>query len=422
MNKFGVGERAPWGDFPPVIVNSLWMTFRNEPEYQAAKSGNEKAALELIDRLLTDSTMQRVTKQIGDSKPLILPVLAVEKAGNNKIPLTMARVLAKRLTLDVEENVLQRERVGRTGTGADHRLAFNPSFEGEIKTGQTYLILDDNITMGGTLASLRGYIENRGGKVLAAMSMTGRKLMVQLAVTPKMLAAIEHKHGHVLDQFWQEQFNYGIKDITQAEGGYLRHSPSFDKIRNGITQARYAAVKRMAKRGTGSPLSFEKGESAKRTEVSSALEQNYRETLNSYTLAKYEQADRIESCLEGIIDRQQARLQQTLSNRPGFLSMPGTRKAWQTSQAQQQGRLETFRARLETVREVKEGIGLRSPRVEELATKKMRAENPELAADWDAMREAARHHQAMVKKQEQERKQSQERSRGKTLGLSRPPQ
>lgn len=138
MNKFGVGERAPWGDFPPVIVNSLWMTFRNEPEYQAAKSGNEKAALELIDRLLTDSTMQRVTKQIGDSKPLILPVLAVEKAGNNKIPLTMARVLAKRLTLDVEENVLQRERVGRTGTGADHRLAFNPSFEGEIKTGQTY--------------------------------------------------------------------------------------------------------------------------------------------------------------------------------------------------------------------------------------------------------------------------------------------
>ena len=123
-----------------------------------------------------------------------------------------------------------------------------------------------------------------------------------------------------MNQFWREQFDYGIKEITQGEGGYLRHALSFDKIRNGITQARYAAVKRLAKRGTGSPLSSEKGESAKRTEVSSALEHNYRETLSSYTLAKYEQADRIEDRLAHLIDRQQSRLQQRRIAQPGFLS------------------------------------------------------------------------------------------------------
>ena len=154
------------------------------------------------------------------------------------------------------------------------------------------------------------------------------------------MAAVEHKHGRVLDQFWQEEFDYGIDKTTQGEAGYLRRAPSFDKIRNGITQARYARIKRLDEKGTGSPLPPEKGESAKRTEVSSALEQDYRETLGSYTLAKYEQADRIEDRLEHIIDRQQARLQQRQLARPGFLSLPATRKAWQAEQARQQAERE----------------------------------------------------------------------------------
>jgi hypothetical protein len=66
--------------------------------------------------------------------------------------------------------------------------------------------------------------------------------------------------------------------------------------------------------------------------------------------------------------------------------------------------------RLEAVREIKEGMGLHSPKVEELATRKMRAENPELASDWDAMREAARR-QALQRREEQERKQAQAQQR-----------
>jgi len=83
--------------------------------------------------------------------------------------------------------------------------------------------------------------------------------------------------------------------------------------------------------------------------------------------------------------------------------------------------LQTLHARLEAVREIKEGMGLHSPKIEELATRKMRAENPELAADWKAMREAARRHELLMRKQEQERKQSQARGRpgrSQTLGLA----
>ena len=58
MSKLGIGERAPWDDFPQVIRNGDLGALKNEPEYQAAKSGDMPAAIELVDRLLTDETVE----------------------------------------------------------------------------------------------------------------------------------------------------------------------------------------------------------------------------------------------------------------------------------------------------------------------------------------------------------------------------
>ena len=90
MSRLGIGERAPWGDFPPVIRNGDLHASKKEPEYQAAKAGNTLAAINLVERLLTDDTVEKIRRRIRDSKPLVLPVLAVETSGNNKIPLAMA--------------------------------------------------------------------------------------------------------------------------------------------------------------------------------------------------------------------------------------------------------------------------------------------------------------------------------------------
>ena len=385
VSRLGIGERAPWGDFPPVIRNGDLHASKKEPEYQAAKAGNTPAAFNLVERLLTDDTVEKIRRRIRDSKPLVLPVLAVETSGNNKIPLAMAKVLARRLNLEVESNIVQSERVGRTGTDANHRLAFNPSFEGEVKTGQAYLIIDDTLLMGGTIASLRGYIENRGGRVVGVSVMDAQEGAVDIAVKPKMLAAIENKHGPSMNQFWQENFGYGIDKLTQSEAGHLRRAASVDEIRDRLVKARYEGSERLGRQGIGSPLSSERGESAQRTEVSSALEQDYRETLASYILAKYEQADRIEDRLEHLIDRQQSRLQQRRIAQPGFLSLPATRKAWQAQQDRQQAGLNRLLARLKTVQKIKSGI-----RIEACAANKMRKENPQLARDWDAMRQVKR--------------------------------
>ncbi len=131
------GKRSAWGSFPKIVRNGNIGSLKAETEYLAAKGGDAEAALHLVQRLLTDGTIDALANQIGHRDFRVLPVLAVEEAGRNKIPLAIANVLASRMGVGVELGVLQREKVYRTNAGADHRLAFNPTFTGEIEAGKT---------------------------------------------------------------------------------------------------------------------------------------------------------------------------------------------------------------------------------------------------------------------------------------------
>ena len=235
-----MAERSPWGNFPAVIRNGDLGELQQQPEYTLAKAGDTDAAHDLAERLLRNGTIDQIRNIIGNDQPRIVPVLAEEASGHNKIPLAMAFEVGKRLGLDVDVSIFQTERVARTGEGADYRLAFNPSFDGPVKKGGKYLVFDDTLTMGGTIASLRGFLENRGGNVIAAAVMTAHLGALNIAVKPSMLEAIDQKHGSAMNDFWKETFGYGIDHLTQGEAGHLRKSPSVDAIRTRIIEARYA--------------------------------------------------------------------------------------------------------------------------------------------------------------------------------------
>ena len=157
-----------------------------------------------------------------------------------------------------------------------------------------------------------------------------------------------------------------------------------------------------------------------------SLQQTYEATLANYVEAKHNQVARLEGRLKNLIEQQDARVRQLENSAPGKFSLPGTKRAWQVKVAHEQARQRTLRNRLEAVREIREGTGLRTPRINELATRRMRAENPELASSWDAMREAQRKQEEEERKQwaeerireKEERRQEQNHSRGRTL---RPP-
>lgn len=152
------------------------------------------------------------------------------------------------------------------------------------------------------------------------------------------------------------------------------------------------------------------------------LESQYSAAFAAQVEAKHDQAERIEDKLENLIEQQASRLQQAQARQPGMLALPGARAKWQQQMQQQQSTMQRLHGRLEAVREIKEGMGVHGPRIEELATRKLRTQEPELASDWDDMQERQRRHQALQRKQEkrqeQEREHREQLGRGMRLGLS----
>lgn len=169
---------------------------------------------------------------------MLLPVLALEATGHNKIPLATAMVLAHELGLEVELGVIQSNTPKRTGKGSDHRLAFMPEFEGDVLPGQSYLMIDDTLTMGGTFAALHGHIKSRGGAVCGAMAMTAHEGSLVLPIKPGMIQAIREKHGTEMDELWRAEFGYGIDHLTQGEAGHLKAAKSAKEMAKRLREAR----------------------------------------------------------------------------------------------------------------------------------------------------------------------------------------
>ena len=231
-------ERAPWNDFPPLIRNGTLEELKNSENYQAAKAGDSKVALSLVQSLLNEQTIAKIQEMAGGREPVIVAIHAEESAGRNRIPAAMAAALSVATGWQVDKKLYQADFVGRTGTDAVYRLANPPIFRGDVQAGRDYLIVDDNSTMGGTIASLRGYIENRGGHVIGAAVMSARETGLDIVPTQKQLDDIQRKHGDAPNDYWTNTFGYGIDRLTRGEAGTIRTSPSFDRLRSGIDAAR----------------------------------------------------------------------------------------------------------------------------------------------------------------------------------------
>jgi hypothetical protein len=148
----------------------------------------------------------------------------------------------------------------------------------------------------------------------------------------------------------------------------------------------------------------------------SPIDTQYRAALAVYVKAKHDQVERLEGKLEYLIEAQASRLQQVQGQQPGMLALPGTRAKWQQQLLWQQITVKRLHDRLESVREIKEAMGTDTPRIVELAARKLRAHDPGLASEWDEMTEAQRRHEALLRKREQEKKLMHERELREPLG------
>jgi hypothetical protein len=163
-----IETRTSWGGFPSVFSFAKLGSASNHPNYADSKNGRDAgSAIQLVEDIVKNDVFQQFLQWLGDLRDFkVVPVYAIEENGVNQIPLALAYTIASRIGVDLCLDIIQSSRAFRTNKGAYYRLVNFPRFEGDIEPGQKYLIVDDTLTMGGTVASLKGFIENSGGTVV----------------------------------------------------------------------------------------------------------------------------------------------------------------------------------------------------------------------------------------------------------------
>lgn len=161
------------GTFPDVLICAEEPTATRHPLYADAKIGDAKAADGLVEDVLSNELLATIHQMIGTGQPRLLAVHALETAGMNAIPRVFARQLSGHFGLHLEIGIVQINRVTHTKADGYHRLAFPAVFDGVVRAAD-YLLVDDFVGQGGTLANLRGHVEVQGGRVMGAVSWPER--------------------------------------------------------------------------------------------------------------------------------------------------------------------------------------------------------------------------------------------------------
>ena len=229
--------RTPWGTFPDVLIHASESAVKQHPAYKAAKSGDDDAATDLVlDTFSIEKTLALEALAVGRT-PTLVSAHAFEREGVNAIPEVFADQLGKVLGWPVDTGVVQVNVVSHTGANGFWRLARQAEFEGPVTPGRDYVLVDDFVGMGGTLANLKGYIESNGGNVVAAVSLTGKPHSAKLAPTPERLNELREKHGTDFENWWIGQFAHGFDALTESEARYLARTETADTIRDRIAAA-----------------------------------------------------------------------------------------------------------------------------------------------------------------------------------------
>ncbi len=229
--------RFPWdGHFPDALIHAKESAVKKHVAYPAAKAGDVNAAFKLVSTTLNDATVESLVDMAEFEAPILVSVHAEEAVGVNAIPEVMADFLAIILGWEVEQFVVQANVVNHTGAGGFARMARQAIFAGEITPGRRYVIVDDFIGQGGTIANLRGHIMQQGGIVIGATVLTGKDYSAILKQDKSKLIDLRIRHGQI-ENWWQQRFGFGFDCLTASESRYLCNTATSEKIRTGIEEA-----------------------------------------------------------------------------------------------------------------------------------------------------------------------------------------
>ena len=211
--------------------------------YVQAKAGDPKAALDLISDLAL-AWLMGVQDRFSLSCTFVAPH-AKEVSGDNAIPQTLAAVCALVYSGKADTSVVQTDRVFHTGADPMERMATRAEFEGEVVAGERYVLVDDVISMGGTLAELSNFIQSRGGLVHDVVVLTNAGRNKSLVPDAKTVRLLKERFHHDIVKI------FGIEPgaLSANEASYLVGFRSVDEIRNRLAKAEQEIDNRLRSKG-----------------------------------------------------------------------------------------------------------------------------------------------------------------------------
>lgn len=236
-SPFPLASRSPWFGGEKVGIVASIPEVKQHPGYQAAKTGDPDAAIDLAGAFLSDDWLRVNAEQIRKQNPVIVSVHAVEGASSNMIAQGMGAVISRGLGLDLDSDILQINSAGHTGSSGWKRLSSQAIFDGPVISGRHYWIVDDFIGQGGTIANLRGHILAGGGYFAGATSLTGKEYSAIIGLSSETLRDLRQKHGD-LEPWWKAQFGFGFETLTESEAKYLFRAEDADTIRARLAQGK----------------------------------------------------------------------------------------------------------------------------------------------------------------------------------------
>lgn len=165
---------------------------------------------------------------------MLIPVIT-----KNKLPLVLARAIG----LKINGKIHQIKTTDRKIMNAMERLLDKPIFKGRVKKGETYIIVEDIITQGGTVAALRRHIIKQGGIVLAviALACSAGSSILAPRFEDVILLVQKFEYTIIIQILTKYRISNAIWELTKSQIRYLLRFKEIKRIVNKINKIKITA-------------------------------------------------------------------------------------------------------------------------------------------------------------------------------------
>jgi hypothetical protein len=221
--------RFPWNHFPPVYIHAPDSAAKAHPAYDGAKAGDSLAAMKLVADLMSPQVLLRLRRRFNGLSPVLVDVRSHPTTSNNAIPNALASGLSALLGWPRERRVIKANGVKHGEASGYERLRRQVTFSGRVALGLNYILVDDFVSHGGTLANLRGHILAQKAYVIGATVLAGYDYAAELALSDVRLAELRRQHGHI-EYWWRQRFGFGFESLTASESRFLSRARTTERI------------------------------------------------------------------------------------------------------------------------------------------------------------------------------------------------